>query len=93
MSIYLTLTIVVVSTAVRSSAEIIVTFNIQDLPASVLDAFGFEALLNRALELSAVTTQRSNLRKLPISVDDYLACIIPFSEAIPFTACLVIFFI
>ncbi|MDU6442126.1 MAG: hypothetical protein E6559_19935 [Pantoea sp.] len=28
--------------------------------------------LNRALVLSAVTTQRSNLRRPPLSVDDYL---------------------
>jgi predicted nucleic acid-binding protein len=73
----------VVAAAVRSNAEIIVTFNLKDFPAPSLDPFGIEALhpddfvmdlfdLNSALVLSAVTTQRSNLRKPPMSVDDYL---------------------
>lgn len=73
----------VVAAAVRSNAEIIVTFNLKDFPAPALGAFGIEVLhpddfvmdlldLNRALVLSAVTMQRSNLRKPPMSVDDYL---------------------
>lgn len=73
----------VVAAAVRSNAEIIVTFNLKDFPARPLDAFGIEALhpddfvmdlfdLNNALVLSAVTTQRGNLRRPPMSVDDYL---------------------
>lgn len=77
----------VVAAAVRSNAEIIVTFNLKDFPASALDAFGIEALhpddfvmdmfdLNRALVLSAVTTQRSNLRKPPMSVDGYLEALL-----------------
>lgn len=77
----------VVAAAVRSNAEIIVTFNLKDFPAPALDAFGIEALhpddfvmdlfdLNRALVLSAVTTQRSNLRKPPMSVDDYLEALL-----------------
>lgn len=77
----------VVAAAVRSNSEIIVTFNLKDFPAPALDAFGIEALhpddfvmdlfdLNRALVLSAVTTQRSNLRKPPISVDDYLEALL-----------------
>lgn len=77
----------VVAAAVRSNAEIIVTFNLKDFPVPALDAFGIEALhpddfvmdlfdLNRALILSAVTTQRSNLRKPPMSVDDYLEALL-----------------
>jgi len=77
----------VVAAAVRSNAEIIVTFNLKDFPAPALDAFGIEALhhddfvmdlfdLNRSLVLSAVTTQRSNLRKPPMSVDDYLEALL-----------------
>ncbi|EDH2826631.1 PIN domain-containing protein [Salmonella enterica] len=77
----------VVAAAVRSNAEIIVTFNLKDFPAPALNAFGIEALhpdefvmdlfdLNRALVLSAVTTQRSNLRKPPMSVDDYLEALL-----------------
>lgn len=63
------------------------TFNLRDFPAPALNAFGIEALhpddfamdlfdLNRALVLSAVTTQRSNLRKPPMSVDDYLEALL-----------------
>jgi hypothetical protein len=77
----------VVAAAVRSNAEIIVTFNLKDFPAPALDTFGIEALhpddfvmdlfdLNRAFVLSAVTTQRSNLRKPPMSVDDYLEALL-----------------
>lgn len=77
----------VVAAAVRSNSEIIVTFNLKDFPAPALDAFGIEALhpddfvmdlfdLNLALVLSAVTTQRSNLRKPPMSVDDYLEALL-----------------
>ena len=77
----------VVAAAVRSNAEIIVTFNLKDFPAPALGAFGTEVLhpddfvmdlfdLNRALVLSAVTIQRSNLRKPPMSVDDYLEALL-----------------
>lgn len=73
----------VVAVAVRSNAEIIVTFNLKDFPAPALDAFGIEALhpddfvmdlfdLNRALVLSAVNEQRRSMRKPPKSVDEYL---------------------
>ncbi|MDA1379377.1 PIN domain-containing protein [Plesiomonas shigelloides subsp. oncorhynchi] len=64
----------VVAAAVRSNAEIIVTLNLKDFPTPALDTFGIEALhpddfimdlfdLNSALVLSAVSMQRSNLRK------------------------------
>lgn len=77
----------VVAAAVRSNAESIVTFNLKDFPTPALDAFGIEALhpddfvmdlldLNRALVLSVVTTQRSYLRKPPMSVDDYLEALL-----------------
>lgn len=73
----------VAAVAVRSNAEIIVTLNLKDFPASALGTFGIEVLhpddfvmdlfdLNRALVLSAVTTQRSGLRKPLVSVDEYL---------------------
>ncbi|ECU8224868.1 TPA: putative toxin-antitoxin system toxin component, PIN family [Salmonella enterica] len=77
----------VVAAAVRSNAEIIVTLNLKDFPTPALDTFGIEALhpddfimdlfdLNSALVLSAVSMQRSNLRKPPMSVDDYLAALL-----------------
>ncbi|SAG82321.1 Uncharacterised protein [Enterobacter hormaechei] len=77
----------VAAAAVRSNAEIIVTLNLKDFPAPALDALGIEALhpddfvmdlfdLNRALVLSAVTTQRSSLRKPPVSVDEYLEALL-----------------
>lgn len=77
----------VVAASVRSNSEIIVTFNLKDFPEPALDAFGIEALhpddfvmdlfdLNRALVLSAVTTQRSNLRRPPLSVDEYLEALL-----------------
>lgn len=77
----------VVAAAVRSNAEIIVTFNLKDFPAPALNSFGIEALhpddfvmdlfdLNRALVLSAVRTQRSCMRKPPMSVDDTLEALL-----------------
>lgn len=77
----------VVAAAVRSNAEIIVTLNLKDFPTPALDTFGIEALhpddfimdlfdLNSALVLSAVSMQRSNLRKPPMSVDDYFAALL-----------------
>lgn len=77
----------VVAAAVRSNAEIIVTLNLKDFPTPELDTFGIEALhpddfimdlfdLNCALVLSAVSTQRSNLRNPPMSVDDYFAALL-----------------
>lgn len=77
----------VVAAAVRSHAEIIVTLNLKDFPTPELDTFGIEALhpddfimdlfdLNCALVLSAVSTQRSNLRNPPMSVDDYFAALL-----------------
>lgn len=77
----------VVAASVRSNSEIIVTFNLKDFPAPALNAFGIEALhpddfvmdlfdLNRAFVLSAVTTQRSNLRRPPMSVDEYLEALL-----------------
>lgn len=77
----------VVAAAVRSNAEIIVTLNLKDFPTPALDTFGIEALhpddfimdlfdLNGALVLSAVSTQRSNLRKPSMSVDDYFAALL-----------------
>ncbi|MEA5217550.1 PIN domain-containing protein [Enterobacter cloacae] len=73
----------VVAAAVRSNAEIIVTFNLKDFPEHALTPFGIEALhpddfisdlfdLNQALVLSAVNTQRRGLRKPPMEVADYL---------------------
>lgn len=77
----------VVAAAVCSNAEIIVTLNLKDFPASALDAFGLETLhpddfvmdlfdLDRALVLSAVATQRGNLRNPPMPIDDYLEAIL-----------------
>ncbi|UMB77216.1 PIN domain-containing protein [Dickeya fangzhongdai] len=73
----------VVAAAIRSNAEIIVTFNLKDFPHPEIDNFGIEALhpddfitdlldLNQALVLSAVSRQRHSMRKPPKSVDEYL---------------------
>ncbi|WP_042858398.1 putative toxin-antitoxin system toxin component, PIN family [Dickeya sp. NCPPB 3274] len=73
----------VVAAAVRSNAEIIVTFNLKDFSHPEIDNFGIEALhpddfitdlldLNQALVLSAVSRQRHSMRKPPKSVDEYL---------------------
>lgn len=77
----------VAAAAVRSNAEIIVTLNLKDFPTPALDTFGIEALhpddfimdlfdLNSALVLSAVSMQRSNLRRPPMPVDDYLEALL-----------------
>lgn len=73
----------VVAAAIRSNAEIIVTFNLKDFPHPEIDNFGIEALhpddfitdlldLNQALVLSAVSRQRHSMRKPLKSVDEYI---------------------
>lgn len=73
----------VVAAAVRSNAEIIVTFNLKDFLQSSLNNFDIEALhpddfvtdlfdLNQAFVLSAVNKQRHNMKKPPKSVEEYL---------------------
>ncbi|MGB9095135.1 PIN domain-containing protein [Erwinia sp.] len=84
----------VVAAAVRCNAEVIVTFNMKDFPPQSLKHFDVEALhpdefisdlfdLNQALVLSAVNTQRTCLRRPPISVEDYLESLL--RQGLPLT--------
>lgn len=77
----------VVAAAVRSDADIIVTYNLKDFPQPSLNSFGIEALhpddfitdlfdLNQALVLSAVNKQRQSMKKPPKSVDEYLEALL-----------------
>lgn len=72
----------VVAAAIRSDAEVIVTFNLKDFPKENLSAFDIEAThpnefiadlldLNQALVLQAVRVQRARLKYPPKSVDEY----------------------
>ena len=74
----------VLAAAVRGRADVIVTFNLSDFPASALARHGVEArhpdefvlrLLHLAPELvaTAVRRQRQSLRNPPRSVDEFLA--------------------
>ena len=76
----------VLTAAIRSEAETIVTANLRDFPAERLEIFGIEALspdtflcdlfdLNRALVLRAVRNARASLSKPPYGTDEYLACL------------------
>lgn len=73
----------VVAAAIRSNAELIVTFNLKDFPEHTLDDFGVEAMhpdefitdlfdLNQAVVLSAVARQRRDMKRPPKTVDEYL---------------------
>jgi len=73
----------VLAVALRAKAEVIVTLNQKDFPASALQRFNIEALhpddfiadlfdLNPGLALEAVRRQRQSLRHPPLSTDDFL---------------------
>ena len=73
----------VLAVALRAKAEVIVTLNQKDFPASALQKFNIEALhpddfitdlldLNPGLALEAVRRQRQSLRHPPLSTDDFL---------------------
>lgn len=73
----------VLAVALRAKAEVIVTLNQKDFPASALQKFNIEALhpddfitdlldLSPGIALEAVRRQRQSLRHPPLSTDDLL---------------------
>ncbi len=71
----------VLAAAIRSGADVIVTFNLSDFPSETLRNYGIEAqhpdefvmhLLDLAPQVvcAAVKRQRQNLKKPPVSVED-----------------------
>ncbi|WP_058914204.1 PIN domain-containing protein [Entomohabitans teleogrylli] len=84
----------VVAAAVRCNAEVIVTANLKDFPLVCMSDFDVEALhpdefisdlfdLNHALALSAVREQRANLKKPPVTVEEYLESLL--RQGLPMT--------
>jgi predicted nucleic acid-binding protein len=74
----------VLAAAIRSSADVIVTFNLGDFPSESLKKWGIEAqhpddFINHLLDLAphivcaAAKRQRESLQNPPVSVDDFLA--------------------
>jgi len=73
----------VLAAAIRSSAQIIVTFNLKDFPEDVLATFGIEPMhpdvfiehqldLHRPLVISAVKQHRESLKNPPKTAEEYL---------------------
>lgn len=73
----------VVAAAIRCHANVIVTFNLKDFPASALEPWGLEAQhpdefidylfdLHPAAVVEAASRQRASLKNPPISVEQYL---------------------
>lgn len=73
----------VLAAAIQAHAEVIVTFNLKDFPATLLEKYGLEAQhpddfiqdlidLNPALVLRAVAEHRRSLKKPPKTVSEYL---------------------
>ena len=76
----------VLAAAIRSSADVIVTFNLGDFPPETLKKWGIEAqhpddFINHLLDLAphivcaAAKRQRESLKNPPASVDDFLAAL------------------
>jgi predicted nucleic acid-binding protein len=76
----------VLAAAIRSGADVIVTFNLNDFPPEILKKWGIEAqhpdeFIQHLLDLAphivcaAAKRQRENLRNPPTSVDDFLAAL------------------
>ena len=76
----------VLAAAIRSGADMIVTFNLDDFPSETLKKWGIEAqhpddFIRHLLDLAphvvcaAAKRQRENLKNPPMSVDDFLAAL------------------
>lgn len=76
----------VLAAAIRSNAEVIVTFNLDDFPPESLGKWGIAAqhpddFINHLLDLAphlvctAAKRQRESLKSPPMSVDDFLAAL------------------
>lgn len=74
----------VLAAAIRSDADVIVTFNLSDYPSETLKKWGIEAqhpdeFINHQLNLAphivcvAAKRQRASLKNPPLSVEDFLA--------------------
>ncbi len=74
----------VVAAAIRGRADVIVTFNLKDFPASVLSQYSLEAQhpdvfvqhlldLNEPLVCTAIRAQRLNLKKPTVSAEELLS--------------------
>lgn len=73
----------VLAAAIRSGADVIVTFNLKDFPAIALAPYGVEAIhpdefilqlidLDLVAVLKAASRQRSTLKNPPLTRDEYL---------------------
>jgi hypothetical protein len=76
----------VLAAAIRSSASVIVTYNLKDFPEKFLKPYGIEAqhpddFLMHLLDLSSsivctiIRKLRKNLKKPPMTAEEYLACL------------------
>ncbi|MDB6368761.1 PIN domain-containing protein [Photorhabdus bodei] len=77
----------VLAAAIRTNAEVIVTFNLKDFPTEGLSALNIEAIhpdefisdlfdLNHAKALAAVQIQRTVLKSPPMTSDEFLAMLL-----------------
>ncbi|KAB7627601.1 PIN domain-containing protein [Alkalilimnicola sp. S0819] len=73
----------VLAAAIRAGAQLIVTANLKDFPAKVLDGFGIEAVhpdrfveqqmdLHEGVVVAAAKQQRAALRNPPVEATDFL---------------------
>lgn len=73
----------VLAAAIRSSASVIVTYNIKDFPKKILDAYEIEAQhpdefimhlldLNQSIIFSLIKTHRQSLKNPPLLIENYL---------------------
>lgn len=85
----------VLAAAIRSNAEVIVTFNLKDFPPSALAPFDVEAQhpdefimdlwdLDQAAVLAAATEMRRALTRSPYTPEEFIECI--FKQGLPQTA-------
>ncbi|KHD99226.1 toxin-antitoxin system, toxin component, PIN family protein [Pantoea stewartii] len=84
----------VLAVAIKSQSEIIVTANLKDFPAEILNQYGIEAIhpdefivdlldLNASHVYKAVNRARTSMSKPSMNVDEYLDCL--FRQQLPLT--------